>query len=132
MGFFDFLFGKTKDEPIQGVSSIDQVVKESVEHLEKCIGKVTLEKLEAEAINLASYIYLRKGGKIDFKRYTIGKGEIKTFIFQRLINRMNEEEKARAKITSTQRNIIEQRTFHDEHLLNSELGVLLRERNKFD
>ena len=67
MGFFDFLFGKPKDEPIQGVSSIDQVVKESVEHLEKCIGKVTLEKLEAEAINLASYIYLRKGGKIDFK-----------------------------------------------------------------
>ena len=66
MGFFDFLFGKTKDEPIQGVSSIDQVVKESVEHLEKCIDKVTQEKLEAEAINLASYIYLRKGGKIDF------------------------------------------------------------------
>lgn len=67
MGFFDFLFGKTKDEPIQGVSSINQVVKESVEHLEKCIGKVTQEKLEAEAINLASYIYLRKGGKIDFE-----------------------------------------------------------------
>ena len=74
MGFFDSLFGKTKDEPIQGVSSIDQVVKESVEHLEKCIGKVTQEKLEAEAINLASYIYLRKGGKIDFELDYLTKG----------------------------------------------------------
>lgn len=43
MGFFDFLFSKAKDEPLQGVSSIDQVVKESVEHLENCIGKITLE-----------------------------------------------------------------------------------------
>lgn len=74
MGFFDSLFGKRKDEPIQGVSSIDQVVKESVEHLEKCIGKVTQEKLEAEAINLASYIYLRKGGKIDFDLDYLTKG----------------------------------------------------------
>ena len=74
MGFFDSLFGKTKDEPIQGVSSIDQVVKESVEHLERCIGKVTQEKLEAEAINLASYIYLRKGGKIDFELDYLTKG----------------------------------------------------------
>ena len=76
MGFFDSLFGKKKDEPIQGVSSIDQVVKESVEHLEKCIGKVTQEKLEAEAINLASYIYLRKGGKIDFDLDYLTKGLI--------------------------------------------------------
>ena len=67
---------KKKDEPIQGVSSIDQVVKESVEHLEKCIGKVTQEKLEAEAINLASYIYLRKGGKIDFDLDYLTKGLI--------------------------------------------------------
>ena len=74
MGFFDSLFGRAKDEPIQGVSSIDQVVKESVEHLEKCIGKVTQEKLEAEAINLASYIYLRKGGKIDFDLDYLTKG----------------------------------------------------------
>lgn len=70
------------------------------------------------------------GGKIDFKRYTVGKGGIKTFIFQRVINRMNEEEKARAKITSVQRDLIEQRTLHDEHLFNSELGFLLRERNR--
>ena len=74
MGFFDSLFGRAKDEPIQGVSSIDQVVKESVEHLERCIGKVTQEKLEAEAINLASYIYLRKGGKIDFELGYLTKG----------------------------------------------------------
>ena len=74
MGFFDSLFGRATDEPIQGVSSIDQVVKESVEHLEKCIGKVTQEKLEAEAINLASYIYLRKGGKIDFELDYLTKG----------------------------------------------------------
>ena len=68
------MFGEAKDEPIQGVSSIDQVVKESVEHLELCIGKVTQEKLEAEAINLASYIYLRKGGKIDFELNYLTKG----------------------------------------------------------
>ena len=74
MGFFDSLFGKTKDEPIQGVSSIDQVVKESVEHLKKCLGSLTSEKLEAEAINLASYIYLRKGGKIDFELDYLTKG----------------------------------------------------------
>lgn len=74
MGFFDFLFRKAKDEPLQGVSSIDQVVKESIEHLEKCIGKITLEKLDAEAINLASYIYLRKGGKIDFELDYLTKG----------------------------------------------------------
>ena len=70
------------------------------------------------------------GGKIDFKRYNIGKGGIKTFIYQRVINRMNEEEKARKKITSTQRDLIEQRTLHDEHLLNSELGLLLRQCGK--
>ena len=57
-------------------------------------------------------------------------GEIKTFIFQRVVNRMNEEEKARMKITSTQIDIIEQRTLHDEHLLNSELGLLLRQSGK--
>lgn len=57
-------------------------------------------------------------------------GEIKTFIFQRVVNRMNEEEKARMKITSTQSDIIEQRTLHDEHLLNSELGLLLRQFGK--
>lgn len=71
-----------------------------------------------------------KGGTIDFKRYNIGMGEIKTFIFQRVVNRMNEEEKARMKITSTQSDIIEQRTLHDEHLLNSELGLLLRQSGK--
>lgn len=43
---------------------------------------------------------------------------------------MNEEEKARMKITSTQSDIIEQRTLHDEHLLNSELGLLLRQSGK--
>ncbi len=57
-------------------------------------------------------------------------GEIKTFIFQRVVNRMNEEEKAKMKITSTQSDIIEQRTLHDEHLLNSELGLLLRQSGK--
>lgn len=65
MGFFDFLFNKSNDESsaIQSLSPIEQVVKESVEHLKKCLGSLTSEKLEAEAINLASYIFLRKGGK---------------------------------------------------------------------
>ena len=69
MGFFDFLFGKSKDEnaTLQTLSPIEQVVKESVEHLKKCLGSLTSEKLEAEAINLASFIFLRKGGKIDFE-----------------------------------------------------------------
>lgn len=37
MGFFDFLFGKSKDEgsTLQALSPIEQVVKESVEHLKK-------------------------------------------------------------------------------------------------
>lgn len=73
---------------------------------------------------------LPKGGTIDFKRYNIGKGEIKTFILQRVINRLNEEEKAKMKITSKQCDLIEQRTFQDKHLLNSELGHLLRQSGK--
>ena len=73
---------------------------------------------------------LPNGGSIDFKRYNIGKGEIKTFILQRVINRMKEEEKARDKITSTQCDLIVQRALHDEHLLNSELGLLLKESGR--
>ena len=63
MGFFDFLFKKSSSESYatQPLSPIEQVVKESVEHLKKCLGSLTSEKLEAEAINLASYIFLRKG-----------------------------------------------------------------------
>lgn len=78
MGFFDFLFGKSKDEgsTIQALSPIEQVVKESVEHLKKCIGTLTSEKLEAEAINLASYIFLRKSGNINFELDFLTKGLI--------------------------------------------------------
>lgn len=78
MGFFDFLFNKSNDEGavIQPLSPIEQVVKESVEHLKKCLGSLTSEKLEAEAINLGSYIFLRKGGKIDFELDFLTKGLI--------------------------------------------------------
>lgn len=78
MGFFDFLFGKFKDESssFQALSPVEQVVKESVEHLKKCIGTLTSEKLEAEAINLASYIFLRKSGKISFELDFLTKGLI--------------------------------------------------------
>ena len=78
MGFFDFLFNKSNDESsvIQPLSPIEQVVKESVEHLKKCLGSLTSEKLEAEAINLASYIFLRKGGKNDFELDFLTKGLI--------------------------------------------------------
>jgi hypothetical protein len=78
MGFFDFLFGKSKDESstFQALSPVEQVVKESVEHLKKCIGTLSSEKLEAEAINLASYIFLRKSGKISFELDFLTKGLI--------------------------------------------------------
>lgn len=78
MGFFDFLFGKSKDESstLQALSPIEQVVRESVEHLKKNIGTLTSEKLEAEAINLASYIFLRKSGKINFELDFLTKGLI--------------------------------------------------------
>ena len=78
MGFFDFLFNKSNDEGavIQPLSPIEQVVKESVEHLKKCLGSLTSEKLEAEAINLASYIFLHKGGKIDFELDFLTRGLI--------------------------------------------------------
>lgn len=78
MGFFDFLFSKSKDESstLQAFSPIEQVVKESVEHLKKCVGTLTSEKLEAEAINLASYIFLRKSGKINFELDFLTKGQI--------------------------------------------------------
>lgn len=77
MGFFDFLFNKSNDESAvveQTLSPIEQVVKESVEHLKKCLGTLTSEKLEAEAINLASYIFLRKNGKIKFELDFLTKG----------------------------------------------------------
>ena len=76
MGFFDFLFGKSKKESstLQSLSPIEQVVKESVEHLKKCLGTLTSEKLEAEAINLASYLFLRKSGKIQFELDFLTKG----------------------------------------------------------
>lgn len=77
MGFFDFLFNKSNNESAvveQTLSPIEQVVKESVEHLKKCLGTLTSEKLEAEAINLASYIFLRKNGKIKFELDFLTKG----------------------------------------------------------
>jgi hypothetical protein len=78
MGFFDFLFNKSngKNSATQPLSPLEQVVKESVEHLKKCLGSLTSEKLEAEAINLASYIFLHKGGKIDFELDFLTKGLI--------------------------------------------------------
>ncbi len=78
MRFFDFLLNKSNDKSvaIQLLSPIEQVVKESVEHLKKCLGSLTSEKLEAEAINLASYIFLRKGGQIDFELDFLTKGLI--------------------------------------------------------
>ena len=47
MGFFDFLFNKSNDESAvveQTLSPIEQVVKESVEHLKKCLGTLTSKK----------------------------------------------------------------------------------------
>ena len=78
MGFFDFLFNKSNGESavVQTLSPIEQVVKESVEHLKKCLGTLTSEKLEAEAINLASYIFLRESGKVEFDLDFLTKGII--------------------------------------------------------
>lgn len=79
MGFFEFLFNKSNDESavvVQTLSPIEQVVKESVEHLKKCLGTLTSEKLEAEAINLASYIFLRENGNVQFELDFLSKGII--------------------------------------------------------
>lgn len=58
MGFFDFLFGKSEPE-INIDSLVEQIVKESIADLKKK-GKFSTYYLEPEAINLASYLYLRK------------------------------------------------------------------------
>lgn len=78
MKFFDFLFNKPNDESavVNTFSPIEQVVKESVEHLKKCSGTLTSEKLEAEAINLASYIFLRGNDKVQFDLDFLTKGLI--------------------------------------------------------
>ena len=78
MKFFDFLFNKPNDESavVNTLSPIKQVVKESVEHLKKCSGTLTSEKLEAEAINLASYIFLRGNDKVQFDLDFLTKGLI--------------------------------------------------------
>lgn len=76
MKFFDFLFNKSNNENavVKTLSPIEQVVKESVEHLKKCSGTLTSEKLEAEAINLASYIFLRESDKVQFELDFLTKG----------------------------------------------------------
>lgn len=78
MKFFDFLFNKPNDESavVKTLPPIEQVVKESVEHLKKCSGTLTSEKLEAEAINLASYIFLRGNDKVQFNLDFLTKGLI--------------------------------------------------------
>lgn len=78
MKFFDFLFNKSNDENavVNTLSPIEQVVKESVEHLKKCSGTLTSEKLDAEAINLASYIFLRGSDKVQFDLDFLTKGLI--------------------------------------------------------
>lgn len=78
MKFFDFLFNKPNDENavVKTLSPIEQVVKESVVHLKKCLGTLISEKLEAEAINLASYIFLRKSDEVQFELDFLTKGII--------------------------------------------------------
>lgn len=78
MKFFDFLFNKPNDESavVKTLPPIEQVVKESVEHLKKCSGTLTSEKLEAEAINLAFYIFLRGNDKVQFNLDFLTKGLI--------------------------------------------------------
>lgn len=75
MSFFDFLRRRANgDQAKMELPPIEIAVKESVAHLNKCQGKITSKQYEAEAINLASYIYLRGNKGIDFTLDYIPKG----------------------------------------------------------
>ena len=74
------------------------------------------------------------GGTIDFKRYNIGNGEIKRFIFQRSYEAEQLYREAASKLSDkTMDKMLEhmKRKENIEHLKNSEMGELLFERVKY-
>ena len=72
-----------------------------------------------------------EGGRIDFKRYHLGDSTIKSFILLRIILSSQKVEEIANNMSENQQNKIVQRTIHDEHLLNSELGYLLLQKGKY-
>lgn len=74
------------------------------------------------------------GGVIDFKRYNIGNGEIKRFIFQRCYEAEKMYREAANKLTDKTLNKMLEHMKQEknmEHLKNSEIGDLLIERVKY-
>lgn len=63
MKFFNSLFGDSGKQK----QPIEQLVLDSVKNLEKYKSNLTTADLEAEAIYLAAYIYLKNDYRIDFK-----------------------------------------------------------------
>lgn len=74
MDLFDLIFGNSKTSPnssqrsgsSQPISQVELFVKESIDDLKKHTS-LTTEKLEAEAIYLAAFLYLKDTYQIDFE-----------------------------------------------------------------
>lgn len=68
---------------------------------------------------------LSTGGKIDFKRYHIGNGYVKEYIFLRILLAAQKADEVSESMSKDQQDKIIQYTLKDRHLRNSELANLL-------
>lgn len=65
------------------------------------------------------------GGKIDFKRYHIGNGYVKEYVFLRILLAAQKADEVSENMSKEQQDKILQFTLQDKHLRNSELADLL-------
>jgi len=78
MNIFDMIFssGESADLNSNNEDSVEEFVKESVNHLFNTLPNVTTKELEAEGIYLAAYVYLKDSYQIDFEIDYISKNLI--------------------------------------------------------
>lgn len=68
---------------------------------------------------------LPNGGKIDFKRYNVGNGFVKEYIFLRILLAAQKSDEVSNSLSPEQQDKIIQYALHDKHLRNSELANLI-------
>jgi len=78
MNIFGMIFssGESADLNSNNEDSVEEFVKESVNHLFNTLPNVTTKELEAEGIYLAAYVYLKDSYQIDFEIDYISKNLI--------------------------------------------------------
>ena len=68
------------------------------------------------------------GGRLDFKRYAIGAGEIKTYLLRRIVNVNREYVRARSRISENSQDKAIKRILNNPRFRGSELAQLIVER----